>query len=53
MDISVFEGNQDFIIDFREDHGPFTSIEEILGVTGIGPATFDGIKELITVGNSP
>jgi competence protein ComEA len=41
------------IIDFREDHGPFTSKEEILAVTGIGPATFDGIKELITVQFSP
>jgi hypothetical protein len=32
---------------------PSTSKEEILAVTGIGPATLDGIKELITVEISP
>ena len=38
------------IIDYRTEHGPFTTIEEIMDVTGIGPATFAAIQELITVG---
>ncbi len=37
------------IIAFREENGPFASIEEIQKVSGIGPATFDKIKALITV----
>ncbi len=38
------------IIDYRTDHGPFARIEAIMNVSGIGPATFDQIKDLITVG---
>lgn len=37
------------IIDYRQEHGPYQSIEAIMDVSGIGPATFDRIKELITV----
>jgi competence protein ComEA len=37
------------IIDYRTEHGPFAHIEDILNVAGIGPATFDSIKDLITV----
>lgn len=36
------------IIDYRQTHGPFTSIEEIKEVSGIGPATFEQIRDLIT-----
>ena len=39
------------IIDYREANGPFTSIEQIQNVTGIGPATYEKIKDLITVGD--
>jgi len=38
------------IIDYRTQHGPFASIEGIMNVAGIGPATFDRIKDLITIG---
>lgn len=38
------------IIDYRNDNGPFGIIEDIVNVSGIGPATFDEIKDLITVG---
>jgi competence protein ComEA len=38
------------IIAYRNEHGPFQSIEAILDVSGIGPATFEEIKTLITVG---
>ncbi len=38
------------IIDYRTQHGPFRDIAEIQNVRGIGPATFERIKNLITVG---
>lgn len=38
------------IVDYRQSHGPFKTIEEVQNVSGIGPATFARIKELITVG---
>jgi competence protein ComEA len=37
------------IIDYREEHGGFQTIEDILNVSGIGPSTYDQIKDLITV----
>jgi competence protein ComEA len=41
------------IIDYREANGPFAGIEDIMDVPRIGQATFDKIKDLITVGTSP
>lgn len=41
------------IIDYRQTQGPFTSIEDIQKVSGIGPVTFEGLKDLITVGTVP
>ena len=38
------------IIDYRTTNGPFSSIEQIMNVSGIGPATFAQIRDLITVG---
>jgi len=38
------------IIEYREANGPFEAIEDIQNVPGIGPATFEGLKDLITVG---
>jgi competence protein ComEA len=37
------------IIEYRDANGPFSTIEDILNVSGIGPVTFDNIKDLITV----
>jgi competence protein ComEA len=37
------------IVDYRAAHGRFRAIEDIMLVTGIGPATFDQIKDLITI----
>jgi competence protein ComEA len=37
------------IIDYRFTNGPFTAIEEIMKVEGIGKTIFDEIKDLITV----
>lgn len=36
------------IIEHREAHGPFKAIEEIMNVKGIGPKTFERIKNKIT-----
>lgn len=41
------------IIAYREANGPFESIEEIMDVYGIGPKTFENIKDLITTGEIP
>lgn len=38
------------ILEYREANGPFATIEDIQDVPGIGPATFEGFKDLITVG---
>jgi competence protein ComEA len=38
------------IINYRNQHGPFEAIEDIMNVPGIGPSTFDAIQDLITVG---
>jgi competence protein ComEA len=39
------------IIDHRNQNGPFSSIEDITNVPGIGSAIFENIKNLITVGD--
>ena len=38
------------IIRYREEHGGFSSTDEIKNVSGIGDSTYDRIKEDITVG---
>lgn len=37
------------IIDYRENHGGFKSVEEIKNVSGIGTKTFEKIKDKITI----
>ena len=37
------------IVDYRTAHGAFRAIEDVMQVSGIGPATFGAIKDLITV----
>jgi competence protein ComEA len=37
------------IIDYRSENGPFRIIEDLLKVSGIGQATFEQIKDYITV----
>jgi len=36
------------IIDYRQSHGPFERIEDIMEVSGIGQVTFEGIQDLLT-----
>jgi len=37
------------IADYRSENGPFKRIEDLLKVSGIGEATFENIKDFITV----
>jgi competence protein ComEA len=37
------------IIDYRTANGPFQRIEDIQNVAGIGPATFEDLRDLIIV----
>ena len=41
------------VIKYRLENGPFKEIEEIQEVSGIGPATFEKIKAVITVKGPP
>ena len=38
------------IVAYREDHGAFAAVEELLNVSGIGEKLFDGLREFVTVG---
>ena len=37
------------IIDYRQEHGGFTSITELTEVEGIGPSLYEQIRDLVTV----
>lgn len=39
----------DRILSWREQHGPFRAIEDLLEISGIGDATFDALRDLVTV----
>jgi competence protein ComEA len=41
------------ILDYRDQNGPFDNIEAIQQVSGIGPATYARIQDLITVDEAP
>jgi competence protein ComEA len=37
------------IVDYRTENGPFTSVDELEDVSGIGPATLEEIRDQVTV----
>jgi competence protein ComEA len=37
------------ILQYREEVGGFSSVEELLDVTGIGPATLESIRPYVTL----
>jgi competence protein ComEA len=37
------------IVDYRTEHGPFASVEDLLDVSGIGEAILADIRDLVTV----
>lgn len=41
------------IVDYREEHGPFTSTDQLMDVYGIGPLLYESIQGYVTVLNRP
>ncbi len=39
------------IVAYRQQHGPFRDVNELLNIEGIGTVTLDNIRDLITVGD--
>jgi competence protein ComEC len=39
------------IVDYRQQHGPFSSVDKLLDVKGIGPATLTGIRDRVITRN--
>jgi len=37
------------IVDYRTENGPFTSVDQLEDVSGIGPTTMEGIRDSVTV----
>ena len=37
------------IVEYRDTNGPFASVEDLMDVSGIGPATLDEIRDQVTV----
>ncbi len=37
------------IVQFREEHGPFTSVDQLLDVSGIGEVTLEELRDFVTV----
>ncbi|KRW70189.1 MULTISPECIES: ComEA family DNA-binding protein [Stutzerimonas stutzeri subgroup] len=37
------------IVDYREEHGPFSSVDELLEVNGIGSATLEKIRNQLSL----
>ena len=48
----IGEVRAEAIIEFRKTYGPFGETSEVTSVPGIGPATFENIRHLITVDTS-
>lgn len=38
------------IVAYREEHGPFRTVDELTEVSGIGPAILEGLREYAAVG---
>ncbi len=38
------------IVDYREEHGPFRTVDDLDAVDGIGQGILDGLREYATVG---
>lgn len=38
------------IIEYREKNGPFASIEQLMDVSGIGPAKYEAMREMVVAG---
>ena len=41
------------ILAYREEHGPFQSVDELDNVEGIGEGILSGLRDYVTVGQAP
>ncbi len=41
------------IVDYRNQNGPFQRVDELMNVLGIGPTTYQSLRDLVTVGEPP
>ena len=41
------------ILDYRKEHGPFSSVEELLEVKGIGESTLEKFRDHVTIAAPP
>ena len=41
------------IVAYRDEHGPFKSIDEVSDIPGIGPKTWEQIRPWLTIGDPP
>lgn len=41
------------IVAYRETHGPFATVDDLLAVSGIGPSLLDKLRPWITTGTTP
>lgn len=48
----IGEVRAEAILSYRNAHGPFSSVEELMEVSGIKASTFEKIKEKVKVGSS-
>ena len=46
----VGERKAEAIVRYREEHGPFASVDELLEVRGIGPKTLERSRDKLSVG---
>ena len=37
------------IVDYRQEHGPFQSVDDLLQISGIGPGTLEELRPYVTV----
>ena len=47
----IGEKKAESIIQYREENGSFSTIEDIKNISGIGEKTFENLKEEIETGN--
>ncbi|WP_413662666.1 ComEA family DNA-binding protein [Microbulbifer sp. CNSA002] len=43
----IGEARAQLIVEYREEHGPFTSVEQLLNIKGIGATTLDKNRGII------
>lgn len=47
----VGQARAEAIVAYREQHGPFQSVDELMQVSGVGPATLERNRDKLSVGS--